>query len=149
MKTGRWISGVLFSLLAVAACGDGTGPGSGGMSARIDGANWSAVDAGALQQQGAISLAGSNATGTTIAFAWMDEGTGTYTIGTSVGTNASFTIPGQGIWSASVAQGSGTITVTNRTDDRVAGTFSFVMEPAGGGATGTVTITEGSFDVEF
>lgn len=147
------IAPILVVLVAIAACGsdDPAGPSGAAMSARIDGVAW-ASDQGAqsLRQSGVISLAGTGSGNITLAFAWFDEGTGTYTIGTDVGVNANLTVGATGGWLATTTLGSGSIVVTNVTDSRVAGTFSFTLEPVSStGATGTRTITNGSFDVAF
>jgi hypothetical protein len=53
-------------------------------------------------------------------------------------------------WSASSAQASGSITITTETGNRVAGTFSFVLQTDGAsGATGVRNITQGRFDLTF
>ena len=53
-------------------------------------------------------------------------------------------------WSASSAQGSGSIVVTTLTPTRVVGTFSFVLQPdVATGASGTRTVTEGRFDLTY
>jgi len=47
-------------------------------------------------------------------------------------------------------QGSGTITITEITDDTITGTFSFTaVRPLGGSLPGTRSVTDGSFDVRY
>ncbi len=141
--------------ILLAACGsDGpTGPAplaNGTYSARIDGGEFNAMSAAVIGGAGGLySLGGGNAAGQTIGFAWLDVGPGTYVIGGAATTIASHTHSGQ-TWSASTAQGSGSIVVTTSTSTRVAGTFSFVLPPdAASGATGTRTITQGVFDLTY
>jgi hypothetical protein len=143
-------------LAFAAACGsDGpTDPdvddlANGSFSARIDGNNFNATAAAVVSSGGIVSIGGGNASGQTLGFAWLGTGTGTYTIGTTIGTVGTHTFSGK-TWSASSAQGSGSIVLTTRTSNRVAGTFSFVLQPdAASGATGTRTITQGRFDLTF
>jgi hypothetical protein len=80
--------------------------------------------------------------------AWIDNlQTGTYQIGSNVGFNASFT-QGSANWVANAQVGSGTLQIIARTESRVTGSFSFVLEPlAGTGAAGTRTISGGTFDL--
>ncbi len=52
-------------------------------------------------------------------------------------------------FSSNIADGSFTITTHDVSNKRIVGTFSFVAEAFGGGATGSFDITEGSFDVTY
>jgi len=115
---------------------------------RSDGAEFNAISAAVIGGAGSLySLGGGNAAGQTVGFAWVDAGAGTYPIGGA--TIASYTHMGQ-TWSASSSQGSGSIVVTTSTASRVAGTFSFALQADGAsGATGTRTVTEGSFDLTY
>jgi hypothetical protein len=146
----------MFMSLALASCGgDGTGPElpalNGSMTAVIDGVSWSATTAlTAAESGGILGFAGSDASNVTIGMAFVLDGTGTYPIGPSIPTNATYTDGSSAQWSADPFNGSGSITVTTLTSDHAVGTFSFVMEPdAGNSATGSVTITAGTFDVTF
>jgi len=114
----------------------------------INGASFNATSARVVLAGGNLkSIGGGNATGQTIGFAWLDTGPGTYPIGGV--TIATHTLMGN-TWSASSAQGSGSITVTTSTANRVAGTFAFVLQADGpSGATGTRNITQGQFDLTF
>lgn len=159
----RPMSLAVILLLATAACGsDGPagpggpgGPDNGTFSARIDNSNWSAsaIMPAITATAGGASAIGAGSQTFTMAFAWQDQqGTGTWTIGgsgSSVGFNASLT-SGTQQWVASVIGGSGTLTITTRTANRVAGTFSFTMVPVPGtSTTGTRNVTNGQFDVTF
>jgi hypothetical protein len=137
-----------------AACGsdEPTGPAplaNGTYSAKIDGVDFNATSAAVIGGAGGLySLGGGNTSGRTIGFAWLDAGPGTYVIGAGA-TVGSHTHMGQ-TWSASSAQGSGSIVVTTSTATRVAGTFSFVLQAdAASGATGTRTVTQGVFDLTY
>lgn len=142
-------------LLIPVACGsDGPsepnppgGAPNGTLAATIDGVPWSAtiITPGIT---GGISAIGGSDGGRTLAWAWVEGGTGTYQIGGSVGFNASLTVAG-GTWVANNTTGSGTLVVTTRTSSRVAGTFSFTMGPGSGNASGTKSVTQGTFDITF
>jgi len=101
---------------------------------------------------GGISALGSGSPTVSIAFAWQDQlTTGTWTIGgsgQSVGFNANMT-QGNQQWVAGIQGGSGTMTITTRTANRVAGTFSFTMVPSGGGTGSPRQVTNGQFNVTF
>lgn len=76
-------------------------------------------------------------------------GTGSYVLGPASAANAMLLIgnPAAG-WQAGVGIGSGTITITTLTSTRAVGTFLFMLAAVPGtGATGTRSVTEGSFDV--
>ena len=45
--------------------------------------------------------------------------------------------------------GSGTVVVNTLSATRVSGTFSCTLVPSSGGATGTVRVTQGAFDVKL
>lgn len=149
---------VLLLAATFSACGgDSTGPeitipspSNGSMTARVDGASWSALAVDAITSQGSapiISIAGTN-TQFTISMAWVDSGPRTYTIGQAIGLNATL-IGGSSGWTAAGQQGSGSVTVTTRTAERVAGTFTYTMVASGAGASGTRSVTNGAFDIRF
>jgi hypothetical protein len=54
-----------------------------------------------------------------------------------------------GAWGTAFNGGSGTITVTTLTANRIAGTFSFDAPAGSGNATGTLQVRNGNFDVTF
>ncbi len=158
MKRSAPLAALLF-LLLVAGCGsDGpTGPrgpddpANGSMTARIDGSDWRATFISPVITDGisAIGAVGGGTGGTrTIGFAWLDEGVGTYQIGVSIGFNGNLTI-GTGTWVANAGERSGTLVVTTRTADRIAGTFTFTMHPGSANATGTKSVTQGAFNITF
>jgi hypothetical protein len=75
-------------------------------------------------------------------------GTGTYQLtGTSV---AEYTTGGLPQWSSGSSGGSGTVTVNSLTATGAKGTFSFVGGAVGGtGATGSKSVSSGTFNVTF
>jgi hypothetical protein len=147
--------------LALAAtlvgCGSdsSTGPGddlptNGSMSARIDGTQWTAnVGIHAVRATGAIGFAGSD--GQTLVSLGVAGGVGVHAIGGVTGANGTVTTSdSQRSWSAVSNKGSGTITITTLTEERVAGTFSFTAPPVETtDASGTRVVTEGVFDIRF
>jgi len=131
--------------------GPGPGPTNGSMTARIDGNSWSALSIQAISTASSSNIISIGAANLQAAFgfAWIDNGPGTYTIGQAVGFNATLTVSAAN-YTAAGSLGSGTLTVTTRTAERVAGTFSFTMVPsAGSSGTGTRNVTNGVFDVRF
>lgn len=147
----------LVLLLTIAACGGsdsptglGGGPTNGSFTATIDGQNWSAtsiIPTMASASTGTVSAIGAGSPTYTMAFAWVDAGPGTYTIGQSIGFNGNLSQSGSN-WTSTALAGTGTLQVTNRTATQISGTFSFTMLPSGG-TTGTRTITNGAFTINF
>jgi len=140
------------TLAALAACGgddDPTGPvlTQGPLSARVDGATWTAATAFATNSGGFVAVGASNLAGEAIGFALQGSTTGTYTIGPSIPTNANLTI-GTNVWSAGPADGSGSIVITTLNATRVAGTFAFEVV-SGTGSPAMRSITQGTFDIDF
>jgi hypothetical protein len=131
--------------------GGSGGPINGSFTAVVDGTAFNASIIIPAMSSGASAI-GASSSSLTIAFAWLDQGVGTYTIGQSIGMNANLTLVATGSpqWIAAATMGSGTLNITTRTTNRVAGTFNFSMVPSPGGtATGTRNVTNGAFDVTF
>lgn len=167
----RHLALALAQVLLLTGCGGGggasgiTGPGGGGgggggssfMRAKVDGANWTAdaltAGQGALHTQpGFYYVEGIKAAGGATSFLTMSlynvDTLGTYPMGVSGTTfGGSGTVGGSTSgWYTPLSGAAGTVTLTTLTDTRIAGTFAFVTTPAFGSASGTRTITEGSFD---
>lgn len=146
-------------------CGGDTGPtsvagGGGSFSASIDGSAWTA-DASTAEarhaQPGKYVLSGTKITGAASLGLEIDlyniSGPGTYPLGVGdkvfggVGWVVSAQPPTY--WLTPNSGASGTVTVTALTSSRIAGSFSY-NAPAYtviGNATGTRTVTNGSFDL--
>jgi len=147
----------LVLLLTIAACGGSdspTGPGGGGphngsFTATIDGTNWAAtaITPALTQVPGGFSAIGAGSPTFTVAFAWPEQGTGTYTIGQAIGMNANLSMGGS-MWTTTPSGGGGTLTITTRTATQVSGTFSFTMVGVTG-TTGTRAVTNGAFTITF
>jgi len=147
--------GATLLLGLVVACGSDntTGPGTnlpnGTFSMQVNGSSFQAISATVLITGNIIAIGAGTAANEAMGMAWVDAGPRTYTVNTDVGTNGNYNAAGSGAWTASTGTGSGSITVTTRAANRVAGTFSFVMQPVSGtAASGTRTVT-GSFDLTF
>jgi hypothetical protein len=170
----RRLIAIAMVLLALNACGDSDNPaapsGGGGdtgggpvglangsMSARIDGAAWNAnfsIVGG--YSQGILAIAGGDSAQQTIAFGVAANGPGTFS--TAALSNVNFTLatvaPGGTVaatWTAvtGLPGTSGTVTITSLSSTTAVGTFSFSATPTSGPATGTKTITDGTFNVRF
>jgi hypothetical protein len=162
----------VLGLVATAiACGGGggggsspTAPGNSGgsggsgntstssMTFRVDGTATTPASVTGSFANGILSIGGTDtARATTLSFALTPVGTGpgTYTLGALSAANALILIgnPAAG-WQAGVGIGSGTITITTLSSTNASGTFSFsLVAVPGSGATGTRTISEGTFNV--
>jgi len=149
----------------IAACGGSTGPtsvasGGGSFSASIDGSAWTADAATAEArhaQPGKYVLSGTKVTGTSSLGLEIDlyniSGPGTYPLGVGdkVFGGVGWVVAAQPptYWLTPNNGASGTVTVTALTSTRIAGSFSYTA-PAYtiiGNATGTRSVTSGSFDL--
>ena len=145
---------VAATLVAVIGCGrDTTGPAKPNavaMSARIDGAAWSAVsiaiDSG---PPSLLVVSGSNATARLTLVIPMGQGLGTQIVGSTTPIAAGLVIGPQS-WLASRTQGgAGSITLTTVAPGHVAGTFEFAMAAYDGASPATQPVTSGTFDVHY
>lgn len=150
-------------MAALLACGGDSGggpaapnnpnsPNNGTLSARIDGVQYSAIGLQVAVSQNppliAIGSAASGGRALGLAFS-TGNGIGTQSIGLSSLANSTYAEGGLG-WLATQSIGSGTITITTLTANRVAGTFTLTL--AASVATTnpqTLQITQGAFDVTF
>lgn len=147
------LQSILTALLlgTLVACGGDSpaGPdlGTGPLSAKVDGAAWTAAAAFATNSGGFVAVGASNLAGEGIGFALQGSTTGTYTIGPSIPTNANLTI-GSNVWTAGPGTGSGSVVIATLNSTHVAGTFTFEVVSATG-TPATRSVTEGSFDISF
>jgi len=147
-------------LLALNACGgDSGGPtgtntnlGDGSMTAAINGTAWRSTKAGDKgSHSGTIyAVVGLN-TSYTIALGIAGlTAPGTVDLSLSSGNGSTAIVSNTtGAWGTAFNGGSGTITVTTLTANRIAGTFSFDAPAGSGNATGTLQVRNGQFDVTF
>ena len=154
------------ALIALAACGgsDDGGPtgtngnnnaalGDGSMSATINGSAWRSVSSGdkGSRNGNIYAVVGLN-TSYTVALGIAGlTGPGTVNLNIAAGGNGSNAIISNatGGWGTAFSGGTGTITVTTLTANRIAGTFSFDAPAGSGKATGTLQVRNGKFDVTF
>jgi hypothetical protein len=147
-------------LLSIAACGGsdsvtGTTSSCGTaktISATIDGTAWCSPTAGVSRANNNIIAVAGIDLGLTasVAFGVVAPAPGTYSVafGNTTFGSASVTKVGKG-WSSAVQGGTGSVTFTTLTSNHVVGTFAFDAVGASGGATGTVHVTNGKFDITF
>lgn len=143
-------------MVALTACGgdDPLGPGdtiplNGTMTATVDGTPWTAIQIAAINNGGVVAISGSNVALLAVGFGFVGDTTGTYTIGPLAASNGSV-IDNLTTWSASISQGSGTITVSTLSAASASGTFSFSAPLVSGtGTPATRVVTNGSFNVTF
>jgi hypothetical protein len=160
-------------ILGPVGCGGGSSPnapGGGGstttttttvpsaassvVSYRLDGASVTANLVTANFANGIMSVGATNPSqNITLGFALTPNASapGTYSFGVLSGANAQIYVgnPAAG-WQAGVGIGSGTITINTFSSTGAMGTFSFTMAAVPGtGATGTKSITDGTFNVTF
>lgn len=132
-----------------------TGPTTGGtMTASVDGAFWDASRRiTATYTNGALSITGESNNDITITISALPNGPGTYIIEGVNGAGLSFLLaqkPDPQTWQAYPLYGSGTLQISVLSDRRAAGTFNFAALPTvGTTASGTKTVTSGTFDVAF
>jgi hypothetical protein len=159
MLRARALSAIL--LLSIAACGGsdsvtGTTSNCGTtttISATIDGTAWCSPAAAASRggTTNIIAVAGIDlGLSASISFGVVAPATGTFSLapGNSTFGSATITKSGKG-WSSALPGGTGSVTFTTLTANHVVGTFAFDGVAASGGATGTVHVTGGKFDITF
>lgn len=149
----KMVTGGEFSLQITPAASDVPLPENYGsrVSGTIAGASWNAASAGGTYiaaQRIARVHAGNNARTLSIS---LDEvsGPGTSALGGARVMSLSATSNVlSNMWHSSASGSSGSVTITSLTATRMRGTFSATLGPAPGSTTaGTITITNGSFDI--
>jgi hypothetical protein len=120
------------------------------MTARIDGASWSAISIATSGGNGpSLIITGSNISQTLAILLPLNTGTGTKTIGQSSVVSGTL-IVGSQQWAANPAQGgTGSITLTTVAARHVAGTFQFTLAAQAGATPATRQVTSGAFDVTY
>lgn len=157
---------MLLTVLALAACGSSSTGLDGDldenvMTATVDGVGFTADDVQVNSATGgSLSFAGSTPLTAspvrTISLAVQTFiGPGTYDLGpATASTAATYTSTPSGAapsqWSTQGAEATGSITITTYTSSIVAGTFQFNgTADAGTAATGTVSVTSGTFALSY
>lgn len=123
---------------------------NGFMSARVDGQPFTAnISVFGISTSGVFGVSGADASGRVIGLGGLAQ-TGVQMIGMGEPANSTYTEGAGVLWAANATAGSGSITITEVDADHIAGTFSFVAPASqASSATGTRTITDGEFDIEF
>jgi len=162
MRTLRTLA--VIATLSALGCGGGddnpTGPPAGGatngsLTAQIGGASFSATGTITVNRQtnfiglAAAGFAGGNAYSLVIGIG-NATGPGTHNLSLTAGGDGSSLIVGTATtgYGTAFTGGSGSITITSLTANRIVGTFSGTLPPSSGSAAALV-ITNGSFDVTF
>ncbi|MCC7009738.1 MAG: hypothetical protein IT184_13095 [Acidobacteria bacterium] len=150
------------AIASLSGCGDGNSPtspggGSATITAIVDGQAWASAAAARAEtdQAGRLTIVGSRTAGLagdtlTIVVGYV-TGPGTYPLGVNhISTSGGIATFSQGTtsWNTPLSGASGSITISSLTAARVAGTFQFTAT-ATAPATGTKTISSGTFDVPF
>lgn len=157
----------VLATLTLAACGkdSGTGPsdgsGSGGMTAKVGGQNFSSASltTNGSWIRGAFGVVGTTFSGGTtkqinITLHNVTEA-GTYSLSSSYTNSATYTEAAGPedlkTWIAGPETGSGTVIITSIDSKGAKGTFNITMVPAVGLSEGSpnLAITNGSFNVKF
>lgn len=123
----------------------------GSMTAVIDGSAWTAVAINtAVYSNGILSIAGADSSSTirAIGLSVTAPAPGTYSMTTGT-ANSVLSIGIGPTWTANVAGGSGSVTLTSLSSTGAVGTFSFTAVAAAGGATGSHVVTQGVFNITF
>jgi hypothetical protein len=170
MRVSRSLA--LLATVAALACGGGgdddgdgnpTGPPVGGggatngsMTATIGGVNWSATGTVTVNRSspnfiglGATGFAGGTAYALVVGIG-NATGPGTHNLNVYAGGDGSSLIIGTQTtgYGTAFQGGSGTITITSLTSNRVVGTFSGTLVPSTGGGANLI-VTNGQFDITF
>jgi hypothetical protein len=169
MRTIRRFAAI--AALAALGCGGGddddggnpAGPGGGGgatngsFTVTINGTTWRATGNVSVTrgQNNFIGIAGTGLAGSTtyaiVVGIANATGPGTHTLNVFSGGDGSSVTIGSGAavgYSTGLQGGSGTLTVTSVTSNRIVGTFSGTAIPAGSGGPNLV-LTSGTFDLTF
>jgi hypothetical protein len=153
----RLVTLLLFVCAIVAVgCGDDTttnATGNAGMSAKVDGNSWSPGTVAPQNVSGTLLLVGSEMNGANtkrVQLSITGAAVGDYTLGGingGLGRTLSYTETSGTLVNIFNAT-SGTVKITEYSSSGAKGTFTATVEGTNG-ATGTHTISEGSFDVKF
>lgn len=157
MRTTKMLSAIL--VLSAIGCGSSsdsvTGTNnnstSGPLSATIDGKAWASPAPSVVRGGSIISIAGIDLALTgSVSLAVAAPAPGTYSLafGNNSGGVGIVTKGSQG-WGSALQGGTGSVTFTTVATNHVVGTFAFDAVATSGGATGTVHVTNGKFDITF
>ena len=162
------LSAILAStaLIAFSACGGddggptgtngnntGTVTGDGNITATINGVAWRSLKSGDhVSKSGQFyGVVGVNTNYVLTLGIGNVSGPTTVQLNLAAGGNGSSAIVSNtvGGWGTAFTGGTGTITVTTLTANRIVGTFSFDAVPGSGTVSGTLQVRNGKFDITF
>ncbi len=149
---------LLIAIVIIAAgCGDdnptGNDTANGSISAKVDGAAWSATNVQASNKSGVLGIGGAQISGAEnkqINIAGLVSGVGTYQLGLFSGITVTYAEGSLGNIKTFVAH-SGTLKVDELSSSGAKGTFSFEAreQNASGAGSATRTVSDGTFNVKF
>jgi len=157
----RTLIPALLGVLAAGCGDDSVGPGTSNnrMSATIDGQDWEADPSTVtvanyywFWRQGTLSISGrgiSNDRSITLLLSFI-HGPGTYPLGVgyeSRGGGPGYVSEPPNSWRTPYNGEAGTVTITTRTDTRIAGSFEFDATQLPGTAPSTTLVRNGEFDI--
>lgn len=151
---------LLLALILPAACGGGgtdNNPpgGNADFTAKIDGQSWTSValsTQAVINNNGIFTIVGANAGSNPLAMSitlFYIGAPGTYSLGVggSVPGGLGVLTAGAAAWSTPLSGAAGTITITNVSNTRIAGTFAYTATPFLVGTAGNRVVSEGQFDL--
>jgi hypothetical protein len=149
----HWLAG----LLLAASCGSGDGVTDpddelavGSIVATIDGVPWSTTVATAIYANNRLVAAGTGSQDLTLGIGVSAVTPGTYATGGNGSVSGSLANQSSTVWEASVAGGSGTLTISQAVANEVSGTFSFtVVRTLGSSLPQSRSITSGRFRLRY
>jgi hypothetical protein len=158
----------VFPVLVALACGGGgsDGPtgnngnnnngnvsGDGNVTMTVNGTAWRSLKAGdhvTRLNNNFYGIAASNVNYVLVLGIGNVTGPGTFSLDLATGNGSSAIVSNTaGGWGTAFTGGTGTITVTTLTANRIAGTFTFNAVPGSGSAAGTLQVRNGTFDLTF
>jgi hypothetical protein len=160
---------VALSCIVMTACGGGGGggptgtngnnngnntvSGDGNITMTVNGGSWrslKAIDHVTKGTSNFIGISSGNPPYTLILGIGSVTGPGTRNLNLTVGDGSSAIVSTTtGGWGTAFTGGSGTVTITTFTANRIAGTFSFDAMPGSGAASGTLQVRNGAFDLTY
>jgi hypothetical protein len=120
------------------------------MTAEVNGEAWASLRESLFYRDGHLSISGFGAAGGLSLGNGNVPGPGTYSLSyrNDQGLSGTFSNAAGHSWHTGLPPGgTGTLTITTLTQIRAVGIFSFEAPPAPGGASGTMRVTNGRFDV--
>lgn len=121
------------------------------VTAKVDGASFQSKEVAAVSHAGNVLVTADDTQGNTVTISAPAE-VGTFSSASGDATSGFYTSSNGSVWLSTFGDGAATVTITkyDASAKKVSGSFSFTALASGGAASGTKTITNGSFtDVSF